>query len=389
MFKNIKNIIDSFFFNKVQFGPLRLLVIQPTTFCNLDCSYCYLPDRKAKYKLSLDLLEPIFQKLFSSQLVDKGFTVVWHAGEPLTVPISFYRLACNKIEQLNQEINSKPYDIYHSVQTNGTLITQAWCEFFKEYKIRVGVSLDGPAFIHDAYRKTRTGIGTHTGTMRGISLLQKNKIDFSIIAVLTDKSLDYPDEIFNFFREHRIRNVGFNVEEIEGRNRCSSLQKLEVEERYRNFMERLYELVKETEGDLRVREFDDTKRLICSEGKKNQGQGTPFSMINIAYNGDFSTFSPELLSYGDFIIGNVLHDDFESVAKNDKFQRINQDIQTGVKLCHETCPYFSVCGGGAPSNKYFENGSFRTTETLYCKYTIKTITDIVLEDIEIDLGLRQ
>ncbi len=393
MLKNIKTFIDSFFSKKVKFGPLRLLVLQPTTFCNLDCSYCYLPDRKSRYKFSLDLLEPIFKKIFYSQLLDRGFTVVWHAGEPLTVPISFYESACSIIEQLNQEINSNPYDISHSIQTNGTLITQTWCDFFKAYDIKVGVSIDGPAFIHDAYRKTRTGIGTHSSTMRGISLLRKNNIDFSTISVVTEKSLDYPDEIFNFFRANRIRNVGFNVEEIEGINLSSSLQKLDIQERYRHFMERLYDLAKETKGDLRVREFENTKKLICSDGKKIQGQGTPFSMINIAYNGDFSTFSPELLSmesstYGDFIIGNILPDNFKYVVKTDKFQRINRDIQAGVDLCQKTCPYFSVCGGGAPSNKYFENDSFRTTETLYCKYTTKIITDIVLKDIEKDLGLR-
>ena len=393
MLKNLKNFLDKFFFKQAKFGPLRLVVIQPTTFCNLDCSYCYLPDRKSKYKLSLDLLEPIFKKIFASQLVDRGFTVVWHAGEPLTVPISFYESACNIIEQLNQEINSNPYDISHSIQTNGTLITQAWCDFFQEYNLKVGVSIDGPAFIHDAYRQTRKGIGTHASTMGGISLLQKNNIDFGVIAVLTEKSLDYPDEIFNFFRENRIRDVGFNVEEIEGIHRFSSLQKADVEKRYRHFMQRLYELVKETKGNFRVREFEDARRLICSEGKEIKGQGTPFSIINIAYNGNFSTFSPELLSmesstYGDFIIGNILHDNFESVVKTDKFQRINRDIQAGVKSCQKTCQYFSVCGGGAPSNKYFENGSFRTTETLYCRYTIKIITDIVLEDIEKDVGLR-
>lgn len=393
MLKNIKIFIDKFFFKKDKFGPLRLIVIQPTTFCNLDCSYCYLPDRKSRYKFSLDLLEPIFKKIFASQLINREFTVVWHAGEPLTVPISFYESACKIIEQLNQEINSKPYDISHSIQTNGTLITQAWCDFFKAYDIKVGVSIDGPVFIHDAYRKTRTGIGTHSSTMGGISLLHKNNVDFSTIAVLTEKSLDYPDEIFNFFRANRIRNVGFNVEEIEGINLSSSLQKLDVEERYRHFMERLYELAKEAKEDLRVREFEDTKRLICREGKTIQGQGAPFSIINIAYNGDFSTFSPELLSmesstYGDFIIGNILNDNFESVIKTDKFQRINRDIQAGVNSCQKTCPYFSVCGGGAPSNKYFENGSFRTTETLYCRYTVKIITDIVLQDLEKDLGLR-
>lgn len=162
-----------FSLQKPQFGPIQLVVIQPTTFCNLDCDYCYLPNRQLRYKLSLDLLDPIFEKIFASQLVGEEFTVVWHAGEPLTIPIAFYEAAFQKIDHLSRQLNSNQCTISHSIQTNGTLIDQAWCDLIRKYKIRIGVSLDGPAFIHDAHRKTRKGTGTHVSTMRGASFLQK------------------------------------------------------------------------------------------------------------------------------------------------------------------------------------------------------------------------
>jgi uncharacterized protein len=376
-----------------EFGPVKLVVIQPTPFCNLDCDYCYLPDRQSKDKFSLDLLEPIFKNLFQSQFIEKEFTVVWHAGEPLAMPVTFYESAFNEINRCDREYNSSRYLISHAFQTNGTLINPAWCDLIKKYRVKVGVSIDGPAFIHDAHRKTRKGLGTHASTMRGISLLQANEIDFSVIAVLTQNSLAFPEEIFNFFMEHRIRNVGFNIDETEGANPSSSLAKVGVEERYRAFMKRLYELTKSTNGYLQVREFEQTKAFIYGTCNSLKGQFTPFTMINIAYNGDFSTFSPELLSmksshYGDFILGNVRHHTFDSACATDKFKSINRDIQTGVDLCKRTCQYFSVCGGGAPSNKYFENGSFASSETMYCKYTTKILTDIILEDLENSLGLR-
>ena len=377
-----------------ELGPVQLLVIQPTPFCNLDCDYCYLPDRQSKARLSLDLLEPIFKNIFQSKFVDREFTVVWHAGEPLTMPITFYESAFDKIAQLNQQLNANRCQISHSFQTNGTLIDQAWCDLIKSYQVRVGISLDGPAFLHNAHRKTRKGLGTHASTMRGISLLQANKIDFHVIAVLTQDSLDFPAEIFNFFREHEIRHVGFNIDEQEGVNQSSSFEGTGVEELYRAFMKRFYELLKSRNGYLKVREFDNIINAIYygTEGSI-KGQFTPFTMINIACDGNFSTFSPELLSmkssiYGDFILGNVLTDTFDSTCETDKFQRIYQDIQAGVDLCKQTCQYFSLCGGGAPANKYFENGSFVSSETMYCKYTTKTLTDIILEDIEISLGLR-
>ena len=241
-----------FYSQKSRFGPIQLVVIQPTTFCNLDCDYCYLPDRQLKYKLSLDLLKPIFEKIFSSELIDEKFTIVWHAGEPLTVPITFYESAFQIIDNLNRKLNSDNCVISHNIQTNGTLLNQAWCNLINEYKVKIGVSLDGPAFIHDAHRKTRKGLGTHASVMRGVSFLQENNIDFSVIAVLTENSLDYPDEIFNFFRENNIQDVGFNIDEIEGANQSSSLEKKGVEQRYRAFMKKLYELAKQTNGKLRI-----------------------------------------------------------------------------------------------------------------------------------------
>ena len=228
--------------------------------------------------------------------------------------------------------------------------------------------------------------------MQGVSLLQSNGIDFHVIIVLTQDSLDYPDELFHFFVDHGMYHIGFNIEEVEGINCSSSLADAGTEARYRAFMERFYALTKSTNGSLKVREFEHIRHLILGEGNIEGGQFTPFSMINIAYNGDFSTFSPELLSmesldYGNFVLGNVRGDTFASACQTDKFRRIHADIQAGVALCKRTCEYFSLCGGGAPSNKYFENHSFRSTETMYCRYTLKMLVDIVLADIETSLSL--
>ncbi len=97
-----RNVLEA-----TEFGPVKLVVIQPTPFCNLNCDYCYLPDRRSKDKLSLDLIEPIFKNLFNSKFIDKQFTVVWHAGEPLTMPVTFYESAFEKINRLDRELNSK------------------------------------------------------------------------------------------------------------------------------------------------------------------------------------------------------------------------------------------------------------------------------------------
>jgi len=373
------------------FTPVGMIVLQPTSFCNINCSYCYLPDRHSKNQLSLDVLTVIFEKVFTSNFFQKNLTVAWHAGEPLSVPISFYEKAFEIIETLKEKFNLSSLRITHTLQTNGTLINQGWCDLFKKYDVKVGVSVDGPEFIHDAHRKTRTGLGTFGATMRGISWLQKNDIVFTVISVLTALSLEHGDEILKFFVDQDIKYIGFNVEEIEGSHQTSGLNDRSLEVKYRDFMKSMYQFSKANINKIHLREFEQAEFFIREQKDIKKGQSSPFLMLNIAYNGDFSTFSPELLSmdsktYGDFILGNFLTDTLESVVETEKFKRISQDIQAGVDLCEETCDYFLVCGGGAPANKYFENGSFATSETMYCRYTKQIIADIVLEDFERNLG---
>jgi uncharacterized protein len=107
------------------FGPINLVILQPTSFCNLDCDYCYLPDRHLKNQLSLDLIDPICKAIFTSPFYRQDFNICWHAGEPLAAPREFYRDAFDRIEVAAEKYNTQPYSFWHSFQTNGTLINQA------------------------------------------------------------------------------------------------------------------------------------------------------------------------------------------------------------------------------------------------------------------------
>src|SRR5262245_5527081 len=114
-------------------GPLELLVVQPTPFCNLDCSYCYLPDRLSKRRMSRATLDQTFAWVFQSGLVRDEFTLLWHAGEPTVVPLDFYEDAI----ALLQKHNHAGVRVHQAFQTNATLLDAAWCAFVRQHDIHI------------------------------------------------------------------------------------------------------------------------------------------------------------------------------------------------------------------------------------------------------------
>ena len=375
------------------FGPLRLLVVQPTPFCNLDCDYCYLPSRDDRSRLPLELLERTLERVLESPYASDDFTLLWHAGEPLTMPIAFYDEATALIRSVLARREGPPLQIAQSLQTNAMTIDAAWCDCFERNDIHIGVSLDGPAFLHDTHRRTRTGLPSHAASLRGIGWLQRRGIPFQVIAVLTDDALDHADTLFDFFHGQGIDNLAFNMEEAEGENLTSTLSRPRSEARYQAFLERFWERLRAEPGALRLREFDEIAGLACGDQRLAlTDMNHPFAIVNVDARGNFSTFDPELLSvataaYGDFAFGNVLTDSLESVALSAKFQQVHNEIRAGVERCRADCDYFGLCGGGAGSNKYWERCTFDCSETQACRYRIKLSADVVMAGLERELEL--
>jgi len=380
---------------------ITLLIIQPTPFCNINCDYCYLPDRNLTNRLTRDIFRNLIEQVFTSGLVQQQLSLVWHAGEPLVLPPSYYADLLTAFDELRISRDR----VRQSIQTNGTLLSDAWCEFILREGINLGVSLDGPAFLHDRHRRDRGGKGTHERTLAGITRLRNHGIDFHVIAVITSDALDHPDEIFDFFLGLGVERVGFNVEELEGDNAASSLVRSvltqrRLESRIRRFWERLYERQVRSGKAIQIREFVRAYRAItegpplasAEAAMKSNPQTAPFGIVSCDWQGNLSMFSPELLGvksahFGDFTFGHVRDGALQQMRLSPKLDRVAADIYTGVKRCTASCEYFGFCGGGAPSNKYFENGRFDSTETMYCRSTIQMPLDIVLAGLESDLGL--
>jgi uncharacterized protein len=343
--------------------------------------------------MSRQVLGTAIEKTYASDLVQGELTVIWHAGEPLAVPISWYEDALGVIAR------SAPPGarIVHSIQSNGTLLNQAWCDFIRRHEMRIGLSIDGPAFLHDLHRKSRRGEGTHEAAMRGLRLLKENNIPFHVIAVITDQALGCAQEIYDFFESAGVERLGFNIEEVEADHTVSTLS-AGHDTRVREFYETIFQNQQRRQS-MTIREFAGAEQKIRSGISLREfdfpwfnEQVRPFGIISVDWEGNFSTYSPELLGmkvepYGDFAFGNVTRDHFADALETPKFRQVLTDIQTGIQQCAQTCAYYGYCGGGAPANKYYENGSFASTQTMYCRYSVQMPLDIVLRHFEETLSI--
>src|ERR1700728_3356208 len=364
---------------------ISIVVLQPTPFCNIDCRYCYLPERSNKAVMHLGTIIAAFDRIFSSGWCSSHLTVIWHAGEPLVLPVSYYQAAFEAIALMCPP----GIELRHSIQTNGMLLNSEWCDFIKQWRVGIGVSIDGPRHLHDANRVTRAGKGTFDRTIAGIRLLRHERVPCHVITVLSEKSMRAPDELLDFYISEGIDDVCFNVEESEGTYVSGLLSSSNPAEGFRYFLDRFWTLSRKTSRIQFIREIDGMIPRIfrpeqsCAEN----AQVEPFGMVNIDCHGNVSSFSPELLGYkeakyNDFIVGNILSESLQDMLRRPAMQAMTRDIAAGVALCRKECDYFSVCGGGAPVNKLAENGSFASSRTAFCSLVQIVPTDLILHALD-------
>lgn len=374
---------------------LELLVFQPTPFCNLDCDYCYLPDRNNRCRMDTAVVEATARKVFDSGLPATNLSVVWHAGEPLMVPSNWYEAALSLFKRYERS----EVTVTHHMQTNGVLIDDAWCAFFVRHGIRVGISIDGPAWLHDIHRRTRSGKGTHDRVMRGIEILRRNHIDFHTICVLTRDSLPHADALLDFFETLGPSNLSFNVDEVEAANKKSTLigntsVRDAVESAFRDFFTRLISRIREGSLTIPVREVGSILGALRHPAFgtfSRNSQNDAGRIVSVAWDGRFHTFSPELVGtahprLGDLALGNVLFDPLPPSSDDARLVGQEAEVSAGVENCRRVCKYFSLCLGGAPSNKLGETGRLDSAETNFCRLTQKVVADVVLEALEEDLS---
>lgn len=346
------------------------------------------------------VLERTFRVVLRSDAISEEIEFLWHAGEPLIVGTAYYEHAM----RAQQENNQNNVLIKNAVQTNATLINDNWASFLRRHDFRVGVSIDGPAFLHDMQRPRRSGRTSHEKVMRGVMSLRRQGIDPGVICVLTRTALRYPDEIFDFFWSNDFRSVAFNVEESENANSSSSVggarwQDSRVIAEYENFMRRFLDIWWPHRREMRIREFDRLARLF--QGFKGDPnivpdvlETQPLGIVTILRNGDIVPYSPEFAGatayeYNNFVVSNVSSiETLDDISESKAFRKLANEVVASVSQCHRDCRLFNICGGGFLSNKFSENRTLRSTITSTCVLRIQVLSKVLATKIREERELR-
>lgn len=348
------------------------VIMQPETLCNLDCTYCYLPFRRERNTMKLAVAQAVAESVRPWSAYST-VEVCWHGGEPLATG----RPHLGRLMDAFAGI-----DVKHVVQTNATLIDEAWCEFFAERGVHVGVSIDGPP-ADNASRIDRRRMPTQAKALRGIELLRAHGHEVHAIAVVSDPTPERARRLYAFAVECGIAHLGVNIEEQEGVNVSTNAHRQDV---VTDFWTALAASWRKN-PTVRVRELERALSYagaVLGHDSATHRRGALIDPLpTVGHDGSVTLISPELAGFnsnrGTFSSGNVLRNTLDEVIERSTTESFwVAEFSQGVKTCQLTCQYFDFCGGGHPANRYFEHGRMDGTTTNYCQNSKISLLEGVL-----------
>ena len=345
----------------IPFGSPLYVMLKPVgSRCNLACRYCYYLGKGRLYPedtsqtLSEALLETFIRQYLEAQTMPQVL-FTWHGGEPLLRPLSFYRKAL----ELQQKY-ARGRQIDNCLQTNGTLLTDEWCEFLRENRFLVGISIDGPQTFHDAYR-----CHSFEKVMRGIRLLQKHHVEWNAMATVNHLNADHPKEFYRFFKEIGCQYLQFTpvVERITGRSdglTLASAQQPEATladfsvtpEQWGSFLCGVYdEWVKADIGQIFVQLFDATLANWAGEPPGICAM-SPYCGRAAAMEANGDVYCCDHFVFPEYRLGNIRGQSLTAMLYGERQQQFGRDKSATLpRQCRE-CSFLFACHGECPKNRF-------------------------------------
>ncbi len=346
--------------------PLYVMLKPVGALCNLRCKYCYYLEKKGLYSeiknhvMSEALLERFIEEYINAQTMAE-ILFTWHGGEALMRNISFYK----KAVELQNKYGRGRY-IQNTLQTNGTLLTDEWCRFFKENNFLIGISVDGPQHCHDVYRKTRDNRPSFYQVMKGVELLKKHGVEYNILGVVNDYNVDYPLEFYNFFKSIDCHYIQFSpiVERIDGEFAPWNVPA----EKWGDFLIAIFdEWVKQDVGQFYIQYFDSTlanwvgeKPGVCILAKTCGHAGV------MEFNGG-DVYACDHFVYPEYKIGNIYNQTLTEMMYSQKQINFGNDKYDKLPTQCKECEFLFACYGECPKNRIIKTKSGESGLNYLCK----------------------
>ncbi|MDZ7738781.1 MAG: anaerobic sulfatase maturase [Bacteroidales bacterium] len=320
--------------------------------CNLSCTYCYYLDKESSVQKRQNIhMEPeVLEKCISEQIEASAANQIdfaWHGGEPLLAGIDFYRMAV----ELQKRHVPEGKIILNGIQTNGTLINDEWCRFFSDNNFVIGVSIDGPSYLHDIYRRNRKGEPSFSKVKEGFLLLQEYGISTEVLCVVNAENVVYPVQVYEFFRALGAGYITF-IPLVERDNDGRSSACTVPAEEYGAFLCTVFDLWKSKDvGRIKVQIFEEALRTAFNQDhtlcifKKTCG-----TVPVVERNGDFYTC--DHFVNADNLVGNIMGSSLASLLDSKKQKEFGAKKLLSLPRYCLDCEVRDMCNGGCPKNRF-------------------------------------
>jgi uncharacterized protein len=354
------------------------LLAKPTgAVCNLDCKYCFFLSKEmlypgSRFRMADELLETYIRQLLEAHQQVPEVTIAWQGGEPTLMGLDFFKRSI----ELAENYRKPGQTIQHTIQTNGTRIDDALAAFFKQHNFLVGLSVDGPKELHDAYRVNKGGSGSFEQVMKGWQTLVKHRVDVNILCTVHAANAGHPLEIYHFFRDELkaqymqfipiverattetlpIANQGWSERPGGDRPLYTQVGELVTErsvkpEQYGHFLIAIFdEWLRRDVGKVFVQSFDAALANWIGQPSLCIFQPTCGNALALEHNGDL--YSCDHFVEPAFLLGNIQESHLIELVASDQQRKFGQDKWDSLpKYCRE-CEVLFACYGECPRNRF-------------------------------------
>ncbi len=353
--------------NRSQTG-LHVIAKPIGPICNLNCAYCFYLSKEslydhqgAQWRMTDETLDAFVRQYLEAQPETAGeIDFAFQGGEPTLLGVDFFRRAV----ELQRKHNTRGKRIRNSLQTNGILLDDRWCEFLRENDFLVGISIDGPADLHNKYRRDKQGRGTFDRVMEAVHRMRRYGVEFNALTCVNNHNGDHPVRVYRFLRDNGIQFMQFIpiVERLPaGRALADSAAGKPVTDRsvrpeqYGGFLTGVFdEWVHNDVGRVFVRDFDQSLAAWAGVGatlcvySEFCGRATA-----IEHNGDL--YACDHFVDPEHKLGNILETPIQELANSSRQIKFGRDKHEGLtRKCRE-CPVLFICNGGCPKDRILES----------------------------------